>query len=90
MEMFQYMLDENDLMPRFTAAGLTDVDITFIKEQIAGPCPDTGKYVGRTGNKAFLYEVMNWCRGERYRCTRPSETSEFLLTEFISKLGFAV
>ena len=57
VEMFEYMVKVNDLMPRFAAAGLTEMDITFIKEQIAGPCPDTGKYIGRTGKKAFLYEV---------------------------------
>ena len=57
MQMFQHMVDENDLMPKFRAAGLTELDLTFIKEQIAGPCPDTGQYVGRTGMKAFLYEV---------------------------------
>ena len=59
MDMFQHMVDENGLMPRFLAAGLTELDLVFIKEQIAGPCPDTGKYVGRTGQKAFLYEVSN-------------------------------
>ena len=57
VQMFQHMVDENDLMPKFRAAGLTELDLTFIKEQIAGPCPDTGQYVGRTGMKAFLYEV---------------------------------
>ena len=59
MDMFQHMVDENGLMPRFLAAGLTELDLIFIKEQIAGPCPDTGKYVGRTGQKAFLYEVSS-------------------------------
>ncbi|XP_043203476.1 deoxynucleoside triphosphate triphosphohydrolase SAMHD1-like [Amphibalanus amphitrite] len=59
VEMFQYMLEQNGLMENFTADGLTELDITFIKEQIAGPCPDTGKYVGRTGKKAFLYEIIS-------------------------------
>lgn len=58
VEMFRYLLRENDLMPQFRAAGLSEQDVLFIEEQIAGP-RDGHQYKGRTGNKVFLYEVIS-------------------------------
>ena len=31
IEMLQYIIEENDLMPIFEDYGLTDMDITFVK-----------------------------------------------------------
>ena len=35
--MFEHLLEENDLIAEFERCGLGVDDITFIKEQIAGP-----------------------------------------------------
>ena len=35
--MFDHLLSENGLGPEFERFGLTEEDIVFIKEQIAGP-----------------------------------------------------
>ncbi|XP_037080063.1 deoxynucleoside triphosphate triphosphohydrolase SAMHD1-like isoform X2 [Pollicipes pollicipes] len=59
VQMFQHMVEENDLMPKFKAAGLTEQDLIFIKEQIAGPSVCTGRYTGRPDQKTFLYEIIS-------------------------------
>ena len=35
--MFEYMIEDNDLMREFNSRKLGDEDVTFIKEQIEGP-----------------------------------------------------
>jgi hypothetical protein len=35
--MLDYLIEENNLLPEFKAAGLTERDLVFIKEQVAGP-----------------------------------------------------
>lgn len=35
--MFDYLIEENELRKEFERFGLTEQDITFVKEQIAGP-----------------------------------------------------
>lgn len=35
--MFDYLIEENELRTEFERFGLTEEDITFVKEQIAGP-----------------------------------------------------
>jgi deoxynucleoside triphosphate triphosphohydrolase SAMHD1 len=39
-EMFEHLLNENNLRPVFAKYKLGESDILFIKEQIAGPCKD--------------------------------------------------
>ncbi|KAL4234945.1 SAM domain and HD [Mactra antiquata] len=61
-KMFHYMLEENNLKEEFEKAGLTDKDIVFIEEQVAGPkkLSDNKEwcYEGRTRDKSFLYEIV--------------------------------
>ena len=35
--MLDYLIEDNDLLPVFEQYGLTQQDITFVKEQVAGP-----------------------------------------------------
>ena len=35
--MFEYLLESNNLKPEFERCGLSETDIKFIEEQIAGP-----------------------------------------------------
>lgn len=63
--MFDHLLEENCLQSDFERYGLDEQDITFIKEQIAGPrnsemCsqPSDWPYYGRTEEKSFLYEIV--------------------------------
>ncbi|XP_074644284.1 deoxynucleoside triphosphate triphosphohydrolase SAMHD1-like isoform X2 [Tubulanus polymorphus] len=62
VKMFQYLLDDNELYDEFHRYGLTEKDIKFIKEQIAGPRHDLKSeiwpYEGRDKSKSFLYEVV--------------------------------
>jgi len=63
VEMFDHMIKENGLRPLFHAVGLQDVDITFIKEMIAGPMANSSakewEYIGRGQEKSFLYEIVS-------------------------------
>ncbi|XP_006813924.1 deoxynucleoside triphosphate triphosphohydrolase SAMHD1-like, partial [Saccoglossus kowalevskii] len=63
VDMFDYLIEDNNLMGVIKDYGLNEKDITFIKEQIAGPlqrqnnktaCP----YRGREKEKSFLYEIV--------------------------------
>ncbi|XP_033626546.1 deoxynucleoside triphosphate triphosphohydrolase SAMHD1-like [Asterias rubens] len=61
VDMFDYLIEANQLKEVFAEFGLDDQDISFIKEQIAGPL--TGKktewpYRGRPKDKSFLYEIV--------------------------------
>ena len=52
--MFDYMLEVNDLKPKFEEFGLNEEDLAFIKEQIHEPKKN---YKARGKEKRFLYEV---------------------------------
>lgn len=63
IDMLDYIIQENDLMPILDSYGLTEQDVTFVKELIYGPFQkgsDDGKwpYVGRGPEKYFLYEIV--------------------------------
>ena len=65
MMMFEHLLEENHLHIEFQKYGLTETDILFIKEQIAGPLnsemcsqPPDWPYRGRPEDKSFLYEIV--------------------------------
>ena len=71
--MLQYLIDDNNLWPEFESYHLTNTDLIFIKELIAGPVQtstsslkqnsssDNWSYQGRPRNKSFLYEVGSPC-----------------------------
>ncbi|XP_052062384.1 deoxynucleoside triphosphate triphosphohydrolase SAMHD1-like isoform X2 [Mytilus californianus] len=59
--MFDYLIKENELREEFERFGLTEQDITFVKEQIAGPLKKNKNewpYQGREEKKGFLYEIV--------------------------------
>lgn len=66
--MLDYLIEDNNLLWVFEEYGLTQQDITFIKEQVAGPNKVFAKhhngdkemwpYHGRCEKKSFLYEVV--------------------------------
>ncbi|XP_038069887.1 deoxynucleoside triphosphate triphosphohydrolase SAMHD1-like isoform X2 [Patiria miniata] len=61
MDMFDYLIEANQLKDVFAKYGLDAQDISFIKEQIAGPQEQHNKswpYRGRTKDKSFLYEIV--------------------------------
>ena len=72
VEMFDHMVEANGLKEEFERWGLGTNDITFVKEQIAGPLRPTLEeeedqspcstrvwpYSGRSEEKGFLYEVV--------------------------------
>ncbi|XP_071173860.1 deoxynucleoside triphosphate triphosphohydrolase SAMHD1-like isoform X2 [Mytilus edulis] len=70
VKMFDYLIEENELRKEFERFGLTEQDITFVKEQIAGPLKknknekllqgvtEEWPYQGREEKKGFLYEIV--------------------------------
>ncbi|XP_066975151.1 deoxynucleoside triphosphate triphosphohydrolase SAMHD1 isoform X2 [Macrobrachium rosenbergii] len=61
LDMFDYLLDANNLHGEFQKYGLRDQDLKFIKELIGGPKSTDGAnwpYEGRPREKAFLYEIV--------------------------------
>ena len=65
MMMFEHLVKVNSLEDEFEKYGLKEKDIIFIKEQIAGPnrlemCsqPTDWRYLGRSAEKSFLYEIV--------------------------------
>ncbi|XP_077982441.1 deoxynucleoside triphosphate triphosphohydrolase SAMHD1-like [Glandiceps talaboti] len=63
VDMFDYMIQDNNLFPIFEEYSMSKQDITFIKEQIAGPLDrrdnkDEWPYHGRQREKGFLYEIV--------------------------------
>ncbi|XP_022083954.1 deoxynucleoside triphosphate triphosphohydrolase SAMHD1-like isoform X1 [Acanthaster planci] len=60
LEMFDHLIDSNDLKGDFKKYRLTDRDITFIKELIDPPQEKNGKRTldGRTKEKHFLYDIV--------------------------------
>ena len=62
--MLNHLITINNLWPTLKQYGITDKDMTFIKELILGP-PEGAegegwRYVGRPVEKSFLYEVQCW------------------------------
>jgi len=58
MDMFDFLLQENNLMPLFEQNQLVEKDLVFIKELIFGPMGENGEYAGRNAEKHFLYELV--------------------------------
>lgn len=61
-KMFDHLLAANNLRSEFEKYGLSEEDLSFIKEMICD-APDSrseGGYKGRPKEKAFLYQV---CKG---------------------------
>lgn len=65
--MFDHLIQVNDLQSTFDQYGITDIDLVFVKEQIAGPieteqCSSQKQsdwpYSGRGVEKGFLYEIV--------------------------------
>jgi len=59
IDMLQFIIEDNNLMPVFQSYGLTEMDITFVKELIYGPFQQgSDDYIGRGKEKFFLYEIV--------------------------------
>ncbi|XP_022106625.1 deoxynucleoside triphosphate triphosphohydrolase SAMHD1-like isoform X2 [Acanthaster planci] len=61
VDMFDHLIESNELNEVFVRYGLDDRDISFIKEQIAGPLEQKNTswpYRGRPKDKSFLYEIV--------------------------------
>jgi HD superfamily phosphohydrolase len=63
--MFEHLLRANNIHKEFEKYGLTETDLIFITEQIAGPKtsemssqPPSWPYSGRPEEKSFLYEIV--------------------------------
>uniref|UniRef100_A0A8W8MK04 HD domain-containing protein n=1 Tax=Magallana gigas TaxID=29159 RepID=A0A8W8MK04_MAGGI len=59
--MFNRLVHANGLIAEFTKYKLDEKDMTFIREQIAGPSKTENRewpYEGRTKEKGFLYEIV--------------------------------
>uniref|UniRef100_H2YZ78 Uncharacterized protein n=1 Tax=Ciona savignyi TaxID=51511 RepID=H2YZ78_CIOSA len=62
--MLDYLIQDNNLQPELDEYEITDQDIEFIKEMIAGPiystnANDVWRYKGRDQSKSFLYEIVS-------------------------------
>jgi len=64
LDMLDFIINENNLVPVFAQNGLTEIDITFVKEMIYGPFHQgsdkdgSWPYLGRGPEKYFLYEIV--------------------------------
>ncbi|XP_078688540.1 deoxynucleoside triphosphate triphosphohydrolase SAMHD1-like [Branchiostoma floridae x Branchiostoma belcheri] len=62
VQMFDHMIEQNDLKNVFLEYNVGERDLLFIKEQIAGPLAvardQAWPYKGRDQEKSFLYEVV--------------------------------
>ncbi|KAL9975396.1 hypothetical protein ACROYT_G012553 [Oculina patagonica] len=63
VNMFDHMMEANNLLPFFAKYNLTDKDVTFIKELIAGTALEANSakdwpYKGRGPEKSYLYEIV--------------------------------
>lgn len=63
LKMFDHMVEVNDLLPSFKEYNLTEKDVIFIKELIAGTALDRDgnqewPFRGRKSDKKFLYEIV--------------------------------
>merc|ERR1719394_172337 len=68
LEMLDFIIEQNNLMPIFREHGLTERDIVFVKELINGPLNqevtygldnEDWPYLGRGKDKCFLYEIIS-------------------------------
>ena len=61
-QMLDYLIEENNLMELFIEHGLTEKDISFVKEMISNkPLGDSSQdwaYVGRDKDKSYLYDIV--------------------------------
>ncbi|XP_067052893.1 deoxynucleoside triphosphate triphosphohydrolase SAMHD1-like isoform X2 [Acropora muricata] len=63
LKMFDHMVEVNNLLPSFKKYNLTEKDVIFIKELIAGTALDRDgnqewPFKGRKSDKKFLYEIV--------------------------------
>jgi len=64
LDMLDFIINDNNLLPVFAQNGLTENDITFVKEMIFGPFHQGSDkdgawpYLGRGPEKFFLYEIV--------------------------------
>lgn len=64
LDMLDFIIKDNNLLPVFAQNGLTEIDITFVKEMIFGPFhkgsdkDGVWPYLGRGPEKFFLYEIV--------------------------------
>ncbi|EDO35455.1 predicted protein [Nematostella vectensis] len=65
VDMFNYLVDDNKLSEEFRRYGLSDKDMEFIQELIAGPRnmetplkTQDWPYTGRSVEKSYLYEIV--------------------------------
>ena len=64
LDMLDFIINDNNLVPVFAQNGLTEIDITFVKEMIFGPLHQGSDkegawpYLGRGPDKFFLYEIV--------------------------------
>ncbi|CAF0904352.1 unnamed protein product [Adineta steineri] len=64
IDMFEYIINTNNLKPFFEQVGLNDIDIIFVKELIFGQLDQQNNdqnwpYKGRNISKSFLYEIVS-------------------------------
>lgn len=57
LEMLQFLIEDNQIIPKLAQHGLTEKDIVFVKEMIHFSNKDA-KYCGRGPEKHFLYEIV--------------------------------
>ena len=70
--MFNYLVEENKLIPEFEKYNLSDVDREFITEQILGPSKDMKEKVNKICNKyQWFNDKISWSNS----CNRNSHTS---------------
>ncbi|KAJ7374853.1 SAM domain and HD [Desmophyllum pertusum] len=63
VKMFDHLMEVNNLLPSFAKYNLSDGDVTFIKELIAGTALETNSsmewpHKGRGPEKSYLYEIV--------------------------------
>lgn len=64
LDMLDFIINDNNLVPVFAQNGLTENDITFVKEMIFGPFHQGSDkdgawpFLGRGPDKFFLYEIV--------------------------------
>jgi len=60
IRMFDFVVEENQMLEYFEMEGIKEKDLTFIKELILGhPLPGNASFVGRDMNKYFLYQIIS-------------------------------
>ena len=59
-EMFDYLLDANQLRQAFQKFGLNEQDIEFVKELVVGRPKDGWEHAARPKSKRWLYDVKSF------------------------------